>query len=511
MRISLINLNLLAHDAIGQCVINQARFFQRRGDDVRIYTMHPPQGIPPSLLSLTQQVKNLSPQLDKHFAHSDLYVYHYPGRYPLIESIKSVERGVVLFYYHNITPPALWGSQADIHLLYEAQQGIPELTSYADLIVTVSPFNKEDLIENYSCEADRIRVFPLGVSLERFKTEVDTQPLLEKYNLFGQRIILFVGRMAGNKRPDLLVSTLPLVQQKVPNTKLLLVGSNDGNQAIKETVAKANDLAESLGVTNDVIFTGQVDDLSTYFKAANVYATASLHEGFGVPLIEAMAAGLPIVASQTTAHPWVLGDAGLLVEPENVADLADKVVQILSDDALYGELVQRGLARANQFSLEQYELNWSRVVNEVTALLPNQPYPRLRTISTEAESPVQPSKNELPEINDDTSPASSVLSLDDLETTANIFMHGYAVQSRLPLLGSIIVWFRRNITSHLREPYLDPMLRKQEVFNWQLVSWLKQFRMKWFNQHQETEARLKALETEVRDLRRQLSDRVDKE
>ena len=110
-----------------------------------------------------------------------------------------------------------------------------------------------------------------------------------------------------------------------------------------------------------------------YYRSASVYATASLHEGFGVPPVEAMACALPVVASRAAAHTTVIGDAGLLTEPGNAADLAANIVAVLTDEALRVDLVRRGLERAREFSLERYDSDWEKIVAEVTSGLPMKP------------------------------------------------------------------------------------------------------------------------------------------
>jgi len=474
MRVSLINLNLVAYDAIGQCLLNQVRFFRRRGDEVQIYVLYPPQGVPEDVVALTHVVSlaDLIARRDRHFGRSDLYVYHYPGRHPLVESIKGIDRGAVIFYYHNVTPPELWESSFEQETLRHSEQSISSLAHYVDLIVADSPFNADQLVYEYACERDRIRVLPLAVALDRFHPGPQDMALVKEYGLEGRRVILFVGRMAGNKRIDLLVEALPLLQQEVPNGVLLLVGDDRGNPAIQETVTHARDRAAELGVADDVIFTGVVKDLPAYYRLADVYATASLHEGFGVPLIEAMASGIPVVASRATAHPWVVGEAGLLAEPGDAADMAEGIARVLTDDGLCGELVRRGLARAREFSLESYEAAWAKIIAEATAWLPDQPYPRPRSLL------VQPVAAE-PDAEEEEAAlvVHDVLLKGDLgrlEDAADVMMRDYTVRSKIPVVGPLVAWLRRNLTSHLREPYVDPTFERQVAFNQQTIQSMRQ-------------------------------------
>lgn len=491
MRISIINLNLVAQDAIGQSILHQIRFFRRRGDVVQIYTMYPPQDIREDIAQLVQVVElvTLMGREDQHFLNSDLYVYHYPSRYPLLESMKGLDRGAVMLYYHNVTPPKLWRSSFYRHPLQHSVDSVGEFASYADLVVTPSEYNADQLVREHGCERERIKVLPLAVPLDHFSPGPPDSELIEEHLLFGRQVILFVGRMAGNKRIDLLVEALPSVQKHVPNALLLLVGDEQSNPAHREVVAQARARAEELGVTDDVIFTGMVPEIPPYFGLADVYATASLHEGFGVPLIEAMASGVPVVASRATAHPSVLGDAGVLVEPENAPELAEALIRVLTDDGYRGQLVQQGLLRAREFSLEQYEIGWGKIVADVTAWLPDQPIPRLRSLTAQpapsalatsvapepAEAKKAPSTPPpTPTLHNLLSKAEIEQGLTQLRTSADIMTRGYNVYSKLPLVGKAIAWIRRNLTSHLREPYIDPTFERQVAFNRQMIALMQQ-------------------------------------
>jgi len=497
MRLSLINANWVGADAIGQCISQQVRYSLRRGDLVQVYTPHPPHQVPADLANVARVVtpQDLIGRRDAHFAQSDLYVYHYPSRHPLMESMLTLERGAVIFYYHNVTPPALWNSDFERETLERSVASVSLLAAYADLIVTDSEFNADQLVRDHGIDRHRIRVLPLAVQLDRFAPGPKDPALLKKFDLYGKRVIEFVGRMAGNKRIDVLIEALSVVRQQVPNAVLLLVGDDGSNPALIETVARAKARAQELGVESAVIFTGVVDDQAPYYRLADVYATASLHEGFGVPLIEAMASGVPIVASNATAHPWTLGEAGLLAEPGNATDLARQIVRVLTDDTLHGELVQRGLERAREFSLEAYEAGWEQIVAEATAWLPDQLFPRMRAISTRLPQQVETQ--------------AEVSNLQWLSKTADIMDRGYVVRSNLPLIGPLIAWVRRNLTSHLREPYLDPALERQVAFNREVVQTLQRVLARSSEEAAALEpnvaARLADLETQLEELQQQVA------
>lgn len=365
MRVSIVQLNLVLEDAIGACAAGQVRFFRRRGDDVQVFVQERAQGLPEDLASVTSTVtlEDLLSGHDPHFRLSDLFVFHYPGYYKLLESMRAIDRGTVIFYYHNVTPPELWGSDLDSELLIDGLEQT-RLVQYADLCITDSPFNKQDLVERVGFQPDLISVLPLAIELGDAGRPERNADLASRLGLEGHRVLLFVGRMAGNKRVDLLVEALAQLRGSLPDLKLLLVGDNDSAAAYREVVAKARARAEELGVGQDVVFTGRVDSVRDYFGLADVYVTASLHEGFGVPLIEAMAYGVPVVASRSGAMPWVVSDAGLLFEPGDSADLAAQVNEVLTDDDLRLQMTQRGFQRSKAFSRQRYEAALAAIVDD---------------------------------------------------------------------------------------------------------------------------------------------------
>jgi glycosyltransferase involved in cell wall biosynthesis len=517
MKVSLVNLNLVAEDAIGACIMNQARLLRDRGDDVRVYTSCPPERVPADIEALTRVVERVDLEEGRweHFRLSDLYIYHYPGRYGLMESIRSRDRGTVILYFHNVTPPELWGTDIGRDELQRDVNG-SALVHHADLCITPSPFNKEVLVDRFGYAADRVYVLPLAVSLGHFNPGDKPRELVERLGLEGQHVLLFVGRMAGNKRIDLLIEALAQVKRHVPDTKLLMVGDNQSNPAFRPIVASARRLADELGVAQDVTWTGRVDSLPPYLRLADLYVTASLHEGFGLPLIEAMACGTPVIASRAGAMPWVLGDAGVLFEPGDAEGLAEQVVTVLRDDSLRRTLIERGIARSQEFSLGDYEAGLTEIVDAaVTYTMPDiRAEPAAgwgRRPDMREEPQAQQAFRRDWDAGDDDALG---LILEDLEGQSDIAMRGYVVRSKVPVLGPFITWVRRNLTSHLREPYLDPMIERQVAFNHRVTGWIRQaVKALSASAHRQEvlEARVESLETQVESLTRRLSEETHPE
>ena len=148
----------------------------------------------------------------------------------------------------------------------------------------------------------------------------------------GQPVLLYVSRMAANKRITDLVRALALIRARLPEVLLLLVG-DDRYPAHARVVAQARQLAQTLGVADGVIFTGQVPDeeLAAHYQLADMFVTASVHEGFCIPVIEAMACGLPVVAFAGGSVVEIIEDGvtGFIVDTiEDAADAVRRIDQI---------------------------------------------------------------------------------------------------------------------------------------------------------------------------------------
>ena len=479
MRVSLLNLNLVAKDAIGRYIMDKARYFRARGDEVRIYVQHVsddiPQDIQPILFPCTLgQLIGNQPEyasLRDHFFASDLCIYDYPNWYELIESIRGVDRGTVIFDYHGVTPPELWGVNDALDMLTRSVDELPHLLRYADYAIGHSTFTHDEMVERYHFDPDKAFEFPYAVPLDDF-TPRDPEPaLVRQYGLEDKGVLLYVGRMAGNKRVDLLIKALPIVHQEHPETVLLLVGDN-ASPVFKPIVADLQDLVDELGLKDSVIFTGMVEDLPAYYRLADIYVTSSLHEGFCVPLVESMAMGLPMVGTSATAIPYTMGDAGLTFEPEDVADLAANVIHLLDDPELTEELRQKGFQRASLFSQEALVEHWDELLERALAYQPalteappvaQEPPSEAMDTSAPAElAPIKPVAGmpQLPDLEGH---------FRELETAGDVSHRDYAVRSGAPIVGSLIAWVRRNLTSHLKEPYLDPIIDRQVHMNRRLV------------------------------------------
>lgn len=227
-------------------------------------------------------------------------------------------------------------------------------------VIAVSQATKGDLTAKLGVPAGKIAVVPEACppGYTPLADRRQGQAVAAKYGL-GEPYLLAVGTLHTRKNLVRLLEAFALArrQQGLPH-RLGLVG-RPGWQAfaIEEAITR-------LGIGDAVVLTGYVpeEDLPLLIGAADALAFPSLYEGFGLPALEAMACRVPVVAANTTSLPEVVGDAGLLVDPCDVEDLACGLARVLTDRALHDELAERGRLRSGLFS-------WERAASKTLAVL----------------------------------------------------------------------------------------------------------------------------------------------
>lgn len=370
LKIACIINVFIRNDAVGNNLINKSRLFKECFSNVKIYSEFFEKGLPYDIKNISQQLTfkefTYNNEIQKEFYDFDIYIYDFPTYYPFIKTIKSIKNDkIIIFDYHGVTPPALWGSKQGIEAFKRGEKKA-SYVKYADYVIVHSRFMKQYIQEKYGFDAERIYVLPYAVPIEHFKPLKKNPQLIKIYNLEGNYILLYVGRMAGNKRIDLLVRGLAKIKDKIPNVKLLLVGDYDPDP-YKEQIEKTKKIASELSIRGDVIFVGKVphERLYEYYNLCDVYVTTSLHEGFCIPLIEAMACGKPVIGSNCTAIPETIGDAGVVFDPTDMNEFSEKVVELLTNKERYQQLSKKGIERARKCSFERYEESFLAILKKI--------------------------------------------------------------------------------------------------------------------------------------------------
>ena len=267
----------------------------------------------------------------------------------------------VLMNWHNITPASLfaaWEPHVGVELTAGRRQ-IAELAPHVELAISDSAFNDAELVA-YGYR--RTTVVPILLDVAAFQKDVDERRLAELRRTDGARW-LFVGRIAPNKAQEDLVKALSVYRRVYdPAAVLRLVGTAASARyldALRELISalQLDDAVELLGDVPDA-------DLGAHYRAADVYVSTSDHEGFGVPLLEAMANDVPVLAYGSTAVPETMGDGGLVLASKEPTTVAAAVHRVVSDGALRSAMVAAGHRRLADFDLATAKQRFADAVAE---------------------------------------------------------------------------------------------------------------------------------------------------
>lgn len=225
---------------------------------------------------------------------------------------------------------------------------LPVFLNKAAAVIADSQYTKQDIIDNYGLADSHIRVVPLGYDSTNF-FPVSEPHILEKYGLSSGEYIATVGNATFRKNHETLIEALGKVRDRVPQ-RLVFTGPVNGKQELRlRTVARR------CGVEDRVVFPGYVPygDLAALYSGAALFAYISLYEGFGLPVLEAMACGTPVIASSTTSIPEVAGNAAVLVDPGDSESVAAAIIAVISDSHRRVSMGNAGLERVRLYSWEQ--------------------------------------------------------------------------------------------------------------------------------------------------------------
>jgi glycosyltransferase involved in cell wall biosynthesis len=228
------------------------------------------------------------------------------------------------------------------------------------IVFTVSEASRADILRFYpSTDPAKVHVVPNAIDAELLVDpgEAERERVRERYQIRG-RFVLFAGNVKPHKNLERLIRAFARVRCQEGNEDLRLVVIGDD----VSRYASLRRTADEAGVRQEVRFFGFVphETLAALYRMATVFAFPSLYEGFGLPPLEAMACGTPVVTSRISSLPEVVGDGALLVDPYNEDDIAQGIARLLDDQDLRARLIERGLERAASYS-------WARSVRQIHA------------------------------------------------------------------------------------------------------------------------------------------------
>ncbi|OGY43205.1 MAG: hypothetical protein A3B89_00940 [Candidatus Buchananbacteria bacterium RIFCSPHIGHO2_02_FULL_40_13] len=232
----------------------------------------------------------------------------------------------IQFYYHELT--------------------MKRLRNRADKIITISDFSKQEIIDLYRVKPAKIVVIPLGYDQDSYNDKVlADQNILNKYNI-TQPYLLYLGRLERKKNIGNMIKALAYIKVAKSELKLVLAG-NSGNEY--ENIKK---IIIDNKLEKEVLLPGYIAeaDLPAVIKMAEIFLFPTLYEGFGLPILQALAIGTPVVTSDLKPHKEVAGGAAALADPKNPVSIAQQINKILKDREFATELKNQGLKRASEFS-----------------------------------------------------------------------------------------------------------------------------------------------------------------
>jgi len=234
-----------------------------------------------------------------------------------------------------------------------------------DAILTNSEYTKKDIVEHLQIKPEKVFVTYLGAD-EKFKPldALSVNPIIAKYRI-QKPYILFVGTLEPRKNVQNIIKAFNQLKKthKIPH-QLVLAGQKGWKF---DDIFKEIELSE---FKSDIIHIGYADDsdVPALMSGAEVFVYPSLYEGFGLPVLEAMKCGVPVITSNISSMPEVGGDACLYVEPESVSQLADKLLMLINSKDLQAELSKKGIKRAGFFSWEKCAVDTLKVYRAVLGM-----------------------------------------------------------------------------------------------------------------------------------------------
>lgn len=236
---------------------------------------------------------------------------------------------------------------------------VPAVLRRSQAIVSGSENTKNDLIAFYGIELGKVHVVPDGLDASQYRVGIDATRVTRKYTLGPY--LLYVGNLLPHKNLQRLLNAFAAVSKRFPHT-LVIAGKKDPRYyPALEAETKA------LGLEEKVSFLDYVpsEELPALYAGADLFILPSLYEGFGLPILEAMACGTPVIASRTSSLPEVAGEAALLVDPHDVEEFAGAMEAVLSDPWVREDLRLKGLEQAKRFSWERTAKTTLEILLEV--------------------------------------------------------------------------------------------------------------------------------------------------
>jgi len=277
-------------------------------------------------------------------------VLHFPAHWHTQSLAFFLNRNVKKILTIHDLIPLLYPDSYSPNLARKWNTSLKLIVNRVDHVIAVSQKTRDDCIKYLKIPPENITVIPNGFNdafqhlqnIEEVKKYIKTTYNLDDY-------ILFAGRIEARKNLTTLIKAFYQLKKSGLNHKLAIIGGKGWKH--EEVLHEI----QRLNLQHEVIFPGYVpdEDLVKFYNAADLFVYPSLYEGFGLPPLEAMASGIPVITSNTSSLPEVVDDAGIMVDPLDVEALTEAMFKVLGDKNLQRKLAEKGLSRSKEFSWDK--------------------------------------------------------------------------------------------------------------------------------------------------------------
>lgn len=329
-------------DAVTTHALEIQNILKQKGEDSRIFSVM--RHVSPHLKGACSDYREYAPLSNPH----NSVIYHFSIGSELTPFFKNLPDKKVIIY-HNITPAKFFQgiNEKKASDVAEGRKQLNDLAPIPQLALGVSDFNRQELVE-----AGFRKTGVLPLIIDRSKWDVPPQRKLINLYRDGKVNFLFVGRIAPNKKIEDVIKVFYYYQKTIqPRSRLILVGPTTG---MEKYYAYLKAFVMELGV-KEVVFTGHVSDsdLKSYYQLADLFLCMSEHEGFCIPLLEAMHYQLPIIAYDACAIGETLGQSGILVKKKDFREVAELAEKVRPGSVFRQKVIEHQNNRLNDFSAEK--------------------------------------------------------------------------------------------------------------------------------------------------------------
>lgn len=290
---------------------------------------------------------------------NDVLIYHMSIGSALSELVINAQAKRKIMVYHNITPAEFFDGVSE-GIASGCRQGrneLKELSVVIDYAICDSEYNREELVAlGYKDTA----VLPIVFDKAEYLETKPSESILEKYRDTTTNI-LFVGRIAPNKKQEDVIHSFCLYNRHInPKSRLILVGAVVETESYREAL---DEYILSNGIKN-VIFSGHVSfaDILAYYRAADLFLCESEHEGFCVPLLEAMTFDIPILAYSSCAVPYTMGKSGVLFTEKEHTEIAEAIDILVTDEKFREKVISSQRKRLEDFDISKTKESFKKLI-----------------------------------------------------------------------------------------------------------------------------------------------------